>query len=365
MSVAPVSSGLDGVVVAETVLSLVDGEAGELIIRGARLPELVADGGFEGAAARLWQGLLPEGGNREGLLEALGRARRDAFLARYPESRAEGARSPVETLRAALAALADPAPAPHLRIMGTAPVVVAAAVRASRGLSPVAPDPSLTTAADFLRMLRGEVADLAEVAALDAYLTTVVDHGLNASTFTARVIASTQAGLVSAVVGALCALQGPLHGGAPGPVLDMLDAVAAAGDADAWIDAALARGERLMGFGHRVYKVRDPRADVLRQAAASLRRTAGRLALAADVERAAVAALARRKPGLRLDTNVEFYTAVLLEALGIPRDAFTAVFAIGRTAGWIAHAREQAETGRLIRPQSVYVGPPPASVTRT
>jgi citrate synthase len=207
---------------------------------------------------------------------------------------------------------------------------------------------------------------IAEVAALDAYLVTVADHGLNASTFAARVVASTRAGLTSAAVSGLSALKGPLHGGAPGPVIEMLDGVAGFGDARAWLEAALDRGDRLMGFGHRVYRVRDPRADALKRAvralAASLPErgaSTGRLALAEAVEAAALAVLRERKPGRSLDTNVELYTALLLEALAFPPSAFTCVFAMGRVAGWIAHAREQLAGGRLVRPQSRYVGPRP------
>jgi citrate synthase len=194
--------------------------------------------------------------------------------------------------------------------------------------------------------------------ALDTYLVTVSDHGLNASTFTARVVASTQAGLGSSMLAALGALKGPLHGGAPGPVLDMLDAVGRADRADAVLSRMLDRGERLMGFGHRVYRVRDPRADALKAALAGLQRT-DRLELALAVEQTALRLLRERKPDRRLETNVEFYTALLLDALGFPREAFTAVFAMGRVAGWIAHAREQATSGRLIRPKSRYVGPMP------
>jgi len=209
-------------------------------------------------------------------------------------------------------------------------------------------------------MLRGTPASPAEVAALDAYITTVSDHGLNASIFTARVVASTQVGVGPSVVAALAALQGPLHGGAPGPVLDMLDEIGDRANIGPWLEARLVAGERLMGFGHRVYKVRDPRADVLKGVVRTLSRDAGRLAFAEEVEREAIAILARVKPGRRLDTNVEFYTALLLEALGIPRSAFTAIFAVGRVVGWVAHALEQARDGRLIRPLSRYVGPEPA-----
>jgi citrate synthase len=204
---------------------------------------------------------------------------------------------------------------------------------------------------------------LALIDALDAYLVTIADHGLNASTFAARVVASTRAGLTSAVLAGLGALKGPLHGGAPGPVIDMLDAIGRPEDAGRWLEAALDRGDRLMGFGHRVYRVRDPRADALKaivrrlgQGAAAL---PGRLALAEAVEAAALAVLRARKPGRSLETNVELYTALLLEALAFPPETFTGVFAMGRVAGWIAHAREQRAGGRLVRPQSRYVGPRP------
>ncbi|HEY9217437.1 MAG TPA: citrate synthase, partial [Phenylobacterium sp.] len=198
---------------------------------------------------------------------------------------------------------------------------------------------------------------------LDTYLVTVCDHGLNASTFAARVIASTRAGLGSAVLGGISALKGPLHGGAPGPVIEMLDGIGTPENARAWIEAALDRGDRLMGFGHRIYKVRDPRADALKGAVRRLigqsNYAPGRLEFAEAVEAAALAILKERKPDRSLDTNVEFYTALMLEALAFPPSAFTCVFAMGRVAGWLAHAREQLAGGRLIRPQSVYVGPWP------
>jgi citrate synthase len=212
-------------------------------------------------------------------------------------------------------------------------------------------------------MINGRPPSRAEAQALDTYLVTVSDHGLNASTFAARVIASTRAGLASATLGGISALKGPLHGGAPGPIIDMLDGIGTPQNAKPWIEQALARGDRLMGFGHRVYRVRDPRADALKKAIRRLGEGSnvlpGRLAFAEAVEQAALAILKERKPDRALDTNVEFYTALLLEALAFPPTAFTCVFAMGRVAGWIAHAREQLAGGRLIRPQSIYVGPMP------
>ena len=359
-------SGLDDVVVAETVLSDVDGQAGRLVIRGHSLDDLVGNATYERVLAMLWDGFFAELPDVERLRARLGKARRDvsehltavdakllqlplfdavrALVARIGESDGDG-------LDGALMLVAAPA------------VFTPGILRQQRGFAPIAPDPTLTHAADILRMLRGEPATPEQAAALDRYLITASDHGLNASTFVARVVASTRAGLTSATVAAMSALKGPLHGGAPGPVLDMLDEIGSAEHASSWLEDALARGDRLMGFGHRVYRVRDPRADALKGAVQQLARTGqvdpNRLALAEAVEMAALDLLARKKPNRPLQTNTEFYTALLLEALGLPREAFTCIFASGRSAGWIAHAREQMQNGRLIRPQSRYVGPQP------
>ncbi len=236
-------------------------------------------------------------------------------------------------------------------------VYTAAWVRRQQRLEAVAPDPGRTHAEDLLAMMRGSEASAPESGALAAYLSTVIDHGMNASTFAARVIASTGSDLVSSIVGAIGALKGRLHGGAPGPVLDMLDAVGAEANAERWIEDELAAGRRIMGMGHRVYRVRDPRAAVLEGRMVALAGDSPRVRLARTVERTAEALLRARHPGRPLSANVEFYTALLLEALRIPREAFTAVFACGRVAGWCAHVAEQQETGRLIRPSSRYVGP--------
>lgn len=360
------SDGLENVVAAETVLSEVEGTAGRLVIRGHTVEALARQATFAEAAHLLFQGFFPDLPGATALEAALGGARREVF------GRC-GALLPVLAeldvyggVRAGVALLPDGATlADALRLLAAPAVLTPALVRLRAGRTPVEPDASLAHAADILRMLTGEVASPATAAALDAYLVTVCDHGLNASTFAARIVASTRAGLVSSVLAGLSALKGPLHGGAPGPVVDMLDAIAAHGDAHAWLRDRIARGERLMGFGHRVYRVRDPRADALKRAVRRLGREAGdprvgeRLAFAERVEQAALEVLRAAKPDRALETNVEFYTALLLEALGFPAEAFTCVFAMSRVAGWIAHAREQQATGRLIRPQSRYVGPAP------
>src|SRR6267154_5466218 len=224
---------------------------------------------------------------------------------------------------------------------GACPVIAGALVQRARGGEPVAPDPAASHAADTLSIMLGRKPDAREVAALDAYLVTVCDHGMNASTFTTRVVASTQADLFAAVTAGYCALTGPLHGGAPEPVLEMLDAIGSRERIQPWVDSALARGERLMGFGHRVYLVRDPRADVLKEAIQRLAGGGADLPFAGEVESYIRAALKRKNPDRPLDTNVEFFTAILLDALKIPRQAFTPTFAVARAAGWTAHAREQ------------------------
>jgi len=353
--------GLEGVVAAETVLSEVDGEAGRLVIRGRSLDEL-ADWTFEEVVGLLWSGFFDD--LPLDLTGALGAARSEVFEETASLDAGLLRRTPIEAMRALTARLADGDDlATALRLVAAPAVFTAAVLRAQMNSPLVPPDPERSHAADILRMIRGASASAAEVAALDAYLVTVADHGLNASTFAARVTASTRAGLTSAVLSGVSALKGPLHGGAPGPVIEMLDGVGDPRNARAWLEGALDRGDRLMGFGHRVYKVRDPRADALKRTARALARASNtppaRLILAEAVETAALEVLRERKPARSLQTNVELYTALLLEALALPPSVFTCVFAMGRVAGWIAHAREQLAGGRLIRPQSRYVGPAP------
>ena len=353
-------SGLEDVVAAETVLSDVDGTNGRLIVRGVSLDELVKTSRYEDVVELLLDGFLP---TPPDLCAALGAARVSVF-GHLADAKGLAALPPVEGMRALLAHLADgDGLSTALELVAAPAVFTAGLLRLKAGVAPIAPDATLSHASDTLRMLGGARPSSEQVAALDQYLVTVADHGLNASTFAARVVASTQAGLTSSVLAALSALKGPLHGGAPGPVLNMLDAVGTPDNAEAWVTATLAKGERLMGFGHRVYRVRDPRADALKGAVRMLAASGGidpaRLALAEAVEATALRQLRLKKPDRPLDTNVEFYTALLLESLGFPREAFTCVFAMGRVAGWIAHAREQALDGRLIRPMSVYVGPRP------
>ena len=363
--------GLDGVVAAQTRLSHVDGLAGELIIAGYELKELAGRVGFEEAAYLLWQGTLPDA-------QTLAALRREmAQLRSLPEQtlrvvRAAAGAPPIDALRMACATmsldLADPdaiTPSADLAaaklLTARFPTVVAAHARISAGQEPIAPRLDLSRAANFLYMVHGTEPDPIAAKALDPYWVTVIDHGMNASTFTSRVIASTRADMVSAVTGAIGALKGPLHGGAPGPVLDMLVEIGSAARAEAWVRNELAAGRRIMGFGHRVYKVRDPRADVLSsvadQMSAAHLRERQLFDLARAVEPIVLRVLDEVKPGRNLRTNVEFYTALVLQALGLQPRSFVATFACGRIAGWCAHVIEQHAADHLIRPQSEYVGP--------
>lgn len=350
------TAGLEGVVAATTRLSDVAGANGVLILRGKRIENLAGKMPFEAAVAHLWQEFGIGSGNslRAGFAEA-----REAAYPVVPLlENAPTTLSVYERMQLGLGALPlANGLHPSIAISGALPVFLAASFRIGQGLPPVAPDGSLSAAQDLLGMLTGEAPRADHADALDRYLVTILDHGLNASTFTARVIGSTGADMKQAVLGAMGALSGPLHGGAPGPVLDMIDAIGRPENADNWISGALARKDRLMGFGHRIYRTRDPRADVLKAGLKSLGKSNPKVQFAEEIEQAALAALRKAKPDRALETNVEFYTAVLLDAIGIDRTLFTPLFATGRTPGWCAHVLEQQQTGRLIRPASRYVGP--------
>ena len=348
------ASGLEGVVVAETRLSDVDGERGRLVVAGRDVEALAGAVSFEEVAALLWEQ------DRGDARAAIAAGRVHAFERLAGLGDALHASDGMDALRAAVAHLAEAdgfgTPA---AVTGAIATFAAAWARLRAGGAPVAPEAGLGHAADYLRMVTGRASDAALTAALDTYLVTVADHGMNASTFTARVVASTGSDLVSALVAAIGALKGPLHGGAPGPVLDMLDAIGSPERAIGWIEGELAAGRRLMGMGHRIYRVRDPRAAVLERATQRLEAAgvrAPRLDLARAVERAAEGALRDRHPERPLRANVEFYTAVLLDTVGLDRTSFSPTFAVGRAAGWGAHVLEQRATGRLIRPASSYVG---------
>jgi citrate synthase len=365
-----VPRGLEGVVVSETTVGDVRGLEGFFHYRQYSAVELAQRRSLEDVWFLLFNGALPIAGQSSRFVEEITqlRALPPGLTALLPSLATQG--SPLDVLRTGVSLLgaelgweattdidAGTLKGQATRLCAVVPTLLTSAYRIRAGLDALPPRPDLATAANYLWMLTGEEPTPERARAVEQYLMLTIDHGFNSSTFTARVITSTGADLAAAVCGAIGALSGPLHGGAPSRALAMLDEIGTPDRADAWIRAAIGRGERIMGFGHRVYKTDDPRSLLLRDVARSL---GGPLVdFACDVERIVVEALAELKPGHKLYANVEFFAGVVMNACGIPREMFTPTFASSRVIGWATHAMEQAGDNRLIRPTALYVGPPP------
>lgn len=362
------TTGLDGVVLTSTRLSKIDGTAGRLSYLGYSIHELAEGARFEDVCWLLWHGELPSATESAGFREQIAAERRlsaaELGLVASVPTQGHGMDA-LRTLASALAQL-DPEAADlsksaamriGTRLLAKLPALVAAWDRRRRGLAPVAPDDRLSHAANILLMLHGERPSAAAEQALNSYLVLLAEHGLNASTFAARVVISAQSDIYAAVVAAIAALKGLLHGGANQKAMEAFLAIGAPEQAAGYIEDLLARRGRLMGIGHRIYKVEDPRVAHLRGCVAELAGQGGQWRLVADE----VARVVARHPYFverQLNPNVEFYSAPLLYALGFPLDLFTAAFAFSRTAGWMAHIREQLADNRIIRPKADYNGPP-------
>jgi citrate synthase len=366
--------GLEGVVVADTTVGDVRGLEGFYHYRQYSAVDLAKSRPLEDVWYLMFEGELPETlAERERFVAEI-RAQRDipaAVADVLPAiARAGDTFVPLDALRTAVsqygaalgfrpsidvdaATLRDNA----MSTCAVVPTLICALWRIRQGSEPIAPHPELGYAANYLYMMQGKVPAPEHAAAVEKYLISTIDHGFNASTFTARVITSTGADLGAAVVGAIGALSGPLHGGAPSRALQMLDEIGVAENAEPWLRAAVERGDRLMGFGHRVYKTDDPRSLMLREVADEL--GGDKMELARHIEATAIKVLDELKPGRRLYTNVEFYAGIVMDRCGIPRELFTPTFAASRVIGWCAHILEQAADNRLIRPSAQYVGPPP------
>lgn len=357
----PKKGGLEGIVAASTALSKVEGTAGRLIYRGYNIHDLARTTSFEEVAHLLWFGHLPTTTELANLKAQLAAQRTLPEAVVQVIHALPATAEPMDVLRTATSAWGattikgKPTVEQAIAVTARFPLFLAAFHRMRTGQELLQSKPELGHAANYLYLLTGKIPEQQHVKALDAYLVLLADHGMNASTFTARVVASTESDIVSATVAAIGALKGPLHGGAPSKVLDMLQAIGTVENAEPWLRNAMAKGERLMGFGHRVYKTVDPRAEELRE----LARLADPQAfiLSRRVEELALALLEEEKPGRRLYTNVEFYSAALLASVGLPGDLFTPTFAVSRVAGWTAHILEQVGNNRLIRPEADYTGP--------
>jgi citrate synthase len=365
-----VPAGLEGVVVAETTVGDVRGQEGFFHYRQYSAVDLAGTRSLEDVWHLLFVGELPDADASRAFADVV-RQRRTmppGLHTLLPALSRRGA--PLDVLRTAVSVLGaelgwrpthdigpDELYDQALGLVAVVPTILAAAHRLAQGLDPLEPRDDLAFAANYLYMLTGQEPSPEHARAIEQYMILTIDHGFNASTFTARVVTSTGADLGAAIVAAIGALSGPLHGGAPSRALDMLDAIGTADRAEAYIRAAVENGERIMGFGHRVYKTDDPRSLLLRSVT---ERLGGPLVeFSQAVERTTVDVLADLKPGRQLYTNVEFYAGVVMHTCGIPRQMFTPTFAAGRTIGWSTHVMEQASHNRLIRPAARYVGPPP------
>ena len=352
----PYSPGLEGVIAAETALGYVDGEQGRLLYRGYRIGDLVERGSYPAVANLLWTGewqpghQMATGEIPDGVMKTL----RALPITAKPM---DALRTAVSAWGATQALTYPPTPEQARALTAFSPSALAAFSRLRAGQEPVAPDPSLDLVPGFLYQLTGTKPDASTARALDAYFVVGAEHGLNASTFTARVIVSTRSDLASAVVGAIGALKGPLHGGAPSEVVEQLHQVGSVERAEQWVKETLDKGDRLMGFGHRVYRAYDPRAAALRKVVQSMDKKPEWLDLAIKVEDVALRVLAERHPERALKTNVEYYAAAVLQGVGLTPDLFPATFALARHAGWTAHVIEQSADNRLIRPDARYTGP--------
>ena len=358
------SPGLEGVVAAETEVSEVDGANGRLIYRGGYLIEDLAPVvTFEEVAYLLWHGELPTKTELDALKKQMTPARHLNDAARGAIEAADPTFNPMDVLRTAVSAqgaskgLPKPTLEQAVALTAVFPTVVAAAWRHSQGQEMIKPREDLGHAANLLWMMDGKEPSADRARWVEMYLVMLADHGLNASTFTARVIASTGSDLTSCVVGAIGALKGPAHGGATFAARTMLDKIGSADLAEKWLNEAHARGERFAGFGHRVYRTYDPRAKILRDLAKiespDLHRTAAR------TEEIALKILHEAHPERPNATNVDFWASVVLTGAGIPKELFTCLFATSRVAGWTAHVLEALKDLRIIRPASVWKGPEP------
>ncbi|MFD1658645.1 citrate synthase/methylcitrate synthase [Streptomyces caeni] len=372
-----VPRGLAGVVVTDTALGDVRGQEGFYHYRQYSAVELARTRGFEDVWHLMVHGALPDAAQRSAFAARTAELRRlpDAVRAALPAVAAASGRSgPLSGLRTALSLLgaslgfqpvydvdADRRREDTIAATAAVPTLLTALYRLGRGLEPVEPREDLPHAANYLYMLTGSEPDTARARAIEQYLISTIDHGFNASTFTARVIASTGADVAAALVGAVGALSGPLHGGAPSRALDTLDAIGTPDRIDSWIRERVLAGDRIMGFGHPVYRTRDPRSRMLCDIA---KQFGGPLVdFAVEVEHRVEVILAELKPGRELHTNVEFYAGVVMELCGLPREMFTPTFATARVVGWSANILEQAEDPKIIRPVARYVGPvPPVAV---
>ncbi|WP_028401415.1 citrate synthase/methylcitrate synthase [Ectobacillus panaciterrae] len=361
-----IQKGLKNIVAAETAISLVDGENGRLIYRGYDVKELALNFSFEEIAYLIWYGYLPGDQEKQAISELL---KNNRVLPSHVYELIKILPSDMEMMsqiRTAVSALGTkefgwkPTVEQAIQLTAVIPTITAMIYRKGNGEEIVQPNMELGHVENYLYMLTGNRPSFTHVKALEAYMILTMEHGMNASTFASRVVASTESDMVSAVTGAIGAMKGPLHGGAPTGVIDMLNEITDKETAEIWMRNKLDNKEYLMGFGHRIYRTRDPRAEALSEITKRIGTDDGWLELALYVERLAIQLLNEYKPGRRLSTNVEFYAAAVMRAIDMSSCLFTPTFTVSRMVGWTAHVIEQSIDNTIFRPEAKYVGKQPA-----
>jgi citrate synthase len=362
------AKGLEGIVAAETKVGHVDGEKGQLVYRGHWAKDLAIHYTFEEVAHLIWHDSLPNDQELAGLKE---RMKQDRSLPPHILAIMEQLPANTETmsvLRTCLSALGDasytwpPTIDQAVRLTAITPTIIAYWFRRQSGLSYIEPHEGLDHVANYMYMITGEVPSMNSVKALSAYFVLTIEHGMNASTFSSRVVSSTESDMVSAVCASIGAMKGPLHGGAPSGVIEMLEEIGAKDNIEPWVRAKLEAGQKIMGFGHRVYKTHDPRAEALKVVSEQIAGSDNWFDLILQIEKTTLELLNEYKPGREIYTNVEYFAAAVMKSIDLPADLFTPTFTASRMVGWTAHVLEQSADNRIYRPQSHYTGLIPEKV---
>lgn len=363
-----IQHGLKGVIAAQTAISYIDGEKGHFIYRGYEAKDIASSYSYEEAAYLIWYGKLPSEEEKILLNKKLKYNRTIPQNIKKIIQELPHEMELMSVLRTAVSSLGDahylgkPSIEHAIKLTAVIPTIIAYWKRTIDGLEPIEPNLKYGHVENYLYMLTGERPLSVHVKALETYMILTLEHGMNASTFSARVTASTESDIVSAITSAIGTMKGPLHGGAPSDVTKMLNEIGHKDHAEAWIREKLENGERLMGFGHRVYKTKDPRAIALSEKALEIGNEDPWLALALHVEQTAIQLLAEYKPGRKLYTNVEFFAAAVMRSINMDEDLFTPTFTASRIVGWTAHVLEQSEHNVLFRPEAHYIGKLPDSI---
>ncbi|MGH1334109.1 MAG: citrate/2-methylcitrate synthase [Exiguobacterium indicum] len=362
--------GLEGVIAAETQIGLVDGTLGHLIYRGHWAKELALSYSFEEVAYFIWNGEFPTEAELVTFKEQMTSYRELPSYIKTILDTLPNEMDVMSTMRTAISALGTPAFAwpptidQAMHVTALLPTIIAYKYQKNQGADFIEPNPELDHVANYIYMIKGQLPSEVEIKALTAYLILTIEHGMNASTFASRVVVSTESEMISGVCAAIGSMKGPLHGGAPSEVIEMIDEIGTIDNIEPWIRNKLEKGEKLMGFGHRVYKTRDPRSEALKVVSKDLAQESDWFNLITQMEQTAIDLLEEYKPGRKLYTNVEFFAAAVLKGLDIPKELFTPTFTSSRIIGWTAHILEQSQDNRIFRPQSSYTGQMPEQAAK-